>query len=160
MCKVHKGTKPGEKSPPFRPILSAINPPSYKIAKFLVPMLSDLTKNKYVSKDSFEFAKNIREQNQEFFMASFDIDSLFTNVPLVETIEISVKKLFGKKKKYKGFSRQQFKKLLSLAVQDSFFLFDGTYYEQGDGVATGYPLGPTLGNIFVSLGGDIDRKMS
>ena len=149
LCKVHKGTKPGEKSPPFRPILSAINTPSYKIAKFLVPMLSDLTKNKYISKDSFEFAKIVREQNPEFFMASFDIDSLFTNVPLDETIEISVKKLFGRKKKYKGFSRQQFKKLLSLAVKDSFFLFDDTYYEQVDGVAMGNPLGPTLANIFL-----------
>ena len=112
-------------------------------------MLSELTKNKYVSKDSFEFAKNVREQNPEFFMASFDIDSLFTNVPLDETIEISVKKLFGRKKKFKGFSRQQFKKLLSLAVKDSFFLFNGTYYEQVDGVAMGSPLGPTLANIFL-----------
>ena len=38
-------------SPPFRPILSAINIPSYKLAKFLIPLLSDLTKNDYVSKD-------------------------------------------------------------------------------------------------------------
>ena len=149
LCKVHKGVSVDGGPPPFRPILSAINTPSYKIAKFLVPMLSELTKNKYVSKDSFEFAKNVREQNPEFFMASFDIDSLFTNVPLDETIEISVKKLFGRKKKFKGFSRQQFKKLLSLAVKDSFFLFNGTYYEQVDGVAMGSPLGPTLANIFL-----------
>ena len=33
-------------------------------------MLSELTKNKYVSKDSFEFAKNVREQNPDLFMAS------------------------------------------------------------------------------------------
>ena len=149
LCKVHKGVTPDGKSPPFRPILSAINTPSYKIAKFLVPMLSELTKNKYVSKDSFEFAKNVRNQNPELFMASFDIDSLFTNVPLDETIDISVKKLFGRKKKYNGFSRENFKKLLSFAVKNSFFLFNGTYYEQVDGVAMGSPLGPTLANIFL-----------
>ena len=89
-------------------------------------MLSELTKNKFVSKDSFDFAKNVREQNPDFFMASFDIDSLFTNVPLDETIDISVKKLFGWKKKYKGFSRDNFKKLLCFAVKDSFFLLNGT----------------------------------
>ena len=50
LCKVHKKTL--GKSPPFRPILSAIRTPSYELAKFLVPILSDLTKNKYVSKDS------------------------------------------------------------------------------------------------------------
>ena len=70
LCKVHKGVKPGEESPPFRPILSAINTPSYNIAKIVVPMLSDLTKNKYVSKDSFEFAKNVRNHNPDLFMSS------------------------------------------------------------------------------------------
>ena len=123
LCKVHKGIKPGDESPPFRPILSAINTPSYKLAKFLVPLLSDLTKNKYVSKDSFEFAKNIRNQNPELYMSSFDIDSLFTNVPIDETIEITIKKLFGRKKKYIGFSKDQFKKLLSFAVKKILFPF-------------------------------------
>ena len=149
LCKVHKGTDADGKSPPFRPILSAINTPSYKIAKFLVPMLSELTKNKFVSKDSFEFAKNVREQNPDFFMASFDIEALFTNVPLDETIDICVKKLFGRKKIFKGFSRENFKKLLCLAIKDSFFLFNDTYYEQIDGVAMGSPLGPTLANVFL-----------
>ena len=131
IIQVHKGVKPGDESPPFRPILSAINTPSYKIAKFLVPLLADLTKNKYVSKDSFEFAKNVRNQNPDLFMASFDIDSLFTNVPIDKTIDISIKKLFGRKKKYNGFSREQFKKLLGFAVKNLFFLFNGTYYEKG-----------------------------
>ena len=149
LCKVHKGIKPGDESPPFRPILSAINTPSYKIAKYLVPLLSSLTKNKFVSKDSFEFAKNVRNQNPDLFMASFDIDSLFTNVPIDETIDISIKKLFGRKKKYNGFSKEQFQKLLGFAVKNSFFLFDGKYYEQVDGVAMGSPLGPTLANIFL-----------
>ena len=121
MCKVHKGVKPGDESPPFRPILSAINTLSYKIAKILVPLLADLTKNKYVSKDSFEFAKNVRNQNPDLFMASFDIDSLFTNVPIDETIDISINRLFGRKKKYNGFSRKQFKKLLGFAVKNSFY---------------------------------------
>ena len=87
---MHKGVSADGSPPPFRPILSAINTPSYKIAKFLTPLLSDLTKNDFVSKDSFDFAKNVRDQNPDFFMSSFDIDSLFTNVPLEETIDITV----------------------------------------------------------------------
>ena len=149
LCKVYKGMDTVGGSPPFRPILSAINTPSYKIAKFLVPLLSELTTNKYVAKDSFDFAKNVREQNPELFMASFDINSLFTNVPLDETINICVKKLFGRKNKFKGYSKEDFKKLLCFAVKDSFFLFNGSYYEQVDGVAMGSPLGPTLANIFL-----------
>ena len=58
-------------------------------------------------------------------------------------------KSFSKNKKYQGFSKDQFQKLLSLAVKNSFFLFNGTYYEQIDGVAMGSPLGPTIANIFL-----------
>ena len=53
------------------------------------------------------------------------------------------------RKSTRGFSRDQFKRFLSLSVNDSFFLFNGTYYEQRNGVAMGSPLGPTLANIFL-----------
>ena len=96
LCKVHKEVKEG--IPPFRPILSAINTPSYRLAKFFVPILSELTKNGFVLKDSFAFASDIRNQDPDMFMTSFDIDSLFTNLPLDETIELCVRKTFGKKK--------------------------------------------------------------
>ena len=55
LCKVHTGVSADGSPPPFRTILSAINTPSYKIAKFLTPLLSALTKNEFVSKDSFHF---------------------------------------------------------------------------------------------------------
>ena len=32
---------------------------------------------------------------------------------------------------------------------ESFFIFDGKFYEQYDGVAIGSPLGPTLANVFM-----------
>ena len=44
--------------------------------------------NEYTLKDSFEFAKDITYQNSTCFMASLDVDSLLTNVPLDETIKI------------------------------------------------------------------------
>ena len=53
------------------------------------------------------------------------------------------------RKSTRVFQRDQFKRFLSLSVKDSFFLFNGTYYEQRDGVAMGSPLGPTLANIFL-----------
>ena len=43
--------------PPSSRILDAINTPSYKLAKFLVSILSSLTINEYTVKDSFAFAK-------------------------------------------------------------------------------------------------------
>ena len=54
LCKVHKDII--DSCPPFRPILPAINTPTYKLAKFLVPILKSLTSNEYTVKDSFAFA--------------------------------------------------------------------------------------------------------
>ena len=46
-------------SPSFRPILDDINIPSYKLAKYLVSILSPLTINTYTVKETFNFAKEI-----------------------------------------------------------------------------------------------------
>jgi len=138
--------------PPCRPILSAINTPTYKIAKFLVPILATLTKNEYTVQDSFKFAEDIRKQNKKFVMASLDVDSLFTNIPLDETIQICANELFkGKKKteKVNGLTKAQITALLKLATKQSFFLFNNNFYIQKDGVAMGNPLGPTLANAFL-----------
>ena len=82
-------------------------------------------------------------------MASFNIDSRFTNLPLDETIEICVKKIFGRKKTFKGMSKIEFKTLLEFPTNNALILFNGKYYEQVHGVAMGFPLGPTLANVFL-----------
>ena len=46
--------------PSFRPILSAIGTPTYKLAKFLVPILEPLTTNEYTIKDSSHKQKNFK----------------------------------------------------------------------------------------------------
>ena len=53
-CKVHK--KFVDRWPPFRPIFSALQTPTYKVAKYLVSNLETVTTNKYTVKDSFNFA--------------------------------------------------------------------------------------------------------
>ena len=156
-CKVHKVVPVGE-VPPFRPILSAIDTPSYNLAKYLVPVLSPLTSNIFVTKDSFTFAADVRKQNSTLFMTSFDVDSLFTNIPLDETIDICVRKLFGRKRKFNGFSKLELTQLLQFAVKDSLFIFNEKYYIQCDGVAMGSPLGPTLANVFLCYWEDIWLK--
>ena len=84
LAKVHKTVTDG--LPSFRPILSAIGTPTYKLAKFLVPILEPLTTNEYTIKDSFTFAEELQSFDLKLVMASFDIESLFTNIPLQETI--------------------------------------------------------------------------
>ena len=137
--------------PPFRPILSAIGTPTFTLAKFLVPILSDITQNEFTVKDSFTFVDEILTQNSDLYMASLDVDALFTNIPLDETIDICVKKLFKTPDALvKGISKNDFRDLLNLATKESFFTFNNKFYIQVDGVAMGSPLGPILANIFLS----------
>ena len=134
---------------PFQPILSAIKTPSYNIVKHLVPILEPITTNQFTIKNSFEFAKEVIEQDSGLFMVSLDVEPIFTNIPLEETINISCDSLFGSEAKINDFSRSDFKKLLRMALQNNFFNFDGKIYKQTDGVAIGSPLGPTLANAFL-----------
>ena len=108
LCKIHKSLI--DNCPPLRPILSAIKTPSYNIAKHLVPILELLTTNKFIIKNSFEFAKEVVEQDYGF-MTSLDVESVFTNIPLEETINISCDSLFANEAKISNFSRNGFEKL-------------------------------------------------
>ena len=83
-------------------------------------------------------------------MCSFDIVSLFTNISLDETLNICLDQLFPyENSTYEGFKKSQFKPILELATKNTSFFFNGTLYEQVDGVAMGSPCGPTLANIFL-----------
>ena len=86
---------------------------SYNIAKFLVPILKSLTTNDYTPKNTFEFSRDILNQNSNLFMASLDVDSLFTNIPLDETINIIIEKLFSENGTVHNLNKDQFKCLLT-----------------------------------------------
>ena len=66
----------------MRPILSAIGTPTYKLAKFLVPILSNITQNKFAVKDSFTFVDEQLTRDSDLYMASLDADAFFTNIRL------------------------------------------------------------------------------
>ena len=83
-------------------------------------------------------------------MGSLGIDSLFTNISLEETINICCETLLRETDIYEGYSKCEFKTLLSLASKESYFFFNEVLYKQNNGVAMGSPLGPTLANAFLS----------
>ena len=84
-------------------------------------------------------------------MASFDIKSLFTNIPLEKTINIIVEKCFKNTTRYHGFTREQFTKLLISSVKNCHFLLNGVSFLHVDGVVIGSPFGPLFANIFRSF---------
>ncbi|XP_037784739.1 uncharacterized protein LOC119580713 [Penaeus monodon] len=72
-------TKVHKPNIPLRPIISSIGTFNYNTAKFLVPILSPLTTNKYTTDNSTTFANEITslDPKQPVTMASFDVESLF-----------------------------------------------------------------------------------
>ena len=82
-------------------------------------------------------------------MASLDVDSLFTNIPLDENIDICVENLYNDNKNPPNIPKHDFQNNFHLAIKEYFFMFNKKYYKQVDGVAMGSPLGPALANIFM-----------
>ena len=139
---------------PLRPILSSVNHYSYKLAKFFVPLLTPFTISPFIISDSFSFVQELLNSDidtKNVFMASFDVVSLFTNIPVNETTGIISNALFSDHQFFHGLDRSEFEKLLSLSVKNCHFIFDGCLYQQVDGVAMGSPLGPLFANIFMSF---------
>ena len=107
--------------------------PSYNIFKFLVPILSKLTVNEYTVENSFKFCQDVGNlsNSDNLFMASFDVENLFTNVPLNETINIILDQLFTlPNSTVIGLTKALFKNLLELSVLNSFFIFNDKLFKQ------------------------------
>ena len=147
-AKIHKPIK--DNVPSFRLILSAIGTPSYKLSKFFVPLLVPLTLNEYTIKDLFLFAEKLLNYNSNLVMASFDVESLFTNISLQETIDLCADLLFNDNPNIDDFTKTDLHELLTITLSESIVLFNNEYYKQIDGVAMGYPLGQTFANTFLS----------
>ena len=86
-------------------------------------------------------------------LVSYDVTSLFTNVPVDETIELLATKAFENdwfnKTHNLSLTRAGLKQLLEIAAKNQLFQFNGHLYEQKDGVAMGSPLGPLMTNSFL-----------
>ena len=77
------------------------------------------------------------------------LKNLFTNVPLKETVDIILTKVYDEKKIDAKIPKSILKELLYICTKHVNFKFNNEIYIQCDGVAIGSPLGPLLANIFI-----------
>ena len=104
--------------------------------------------NHLIIKDSFSFAK-VLEFDALLFIVSSDIMPLFNNIPLKESLNLCVQNLYRNQTHVGNLTKSSFYSLLKIIMFESFFIFDGKFYEQCDGVAMGSPLGPALAIVFM-----------
>ena len=124
---------------------------NYNLARFLCDLLSPLVPNDYSCKDTFSFVSQIKNANlSKKFLVSYDITSLFTNIPLQETIDIAINLIFNHNPNL-NITKKELKKLFLFAASQTHFIFNSKFYNQIDGVAMGSPLAPVFANIFMGF---------
>ena len=109
---------------PVRPVVSMLDTVEYKLAKWLDTFIKLNIPNIYMLNSTNEFVEKI--STFPIYpgdrMASFDVNSLYTNIPLKETIVIITNFLYSKKSVSRPpFPKAIFKKLLTMVAEGMFY---------------------------------------
>ena len=96
-------------------VVSQIGTYTYNAAKVIAKYLKPLCSNQCKISDTQEFASLIKDQpplNDDEEYVSYDVDSLFTNIPVAETIQYIIHQICKEKKISPICSQLIFKRLL------------------------------------------------
>ena len=113
---------------------------------------------KYTVTSNKGFLEKLKDFNhhKDDYCISFDIASLFTNIPLEETIHLVAKELYTDNNiKRPPIPKESLVILLKMAT-GGMFTHRNKIYQQCDGVSMGNPLAPTLANFFLGV---LERKL-
>ncbi|XP_074035217.1 uncharacterized protein [Leptinotarsa decemlineata] len=135
--KVHKE---GE---PLRPIVSSVGSPVHQLAKHVAHVLQPHAEkvDSYVrNADHLIDILKTQTVSPDDILVSFDVTSLFTQVPTGEALEII-------KKKYKP--EEHIITLAEHCIKNTYFIYNDQRYRQIEGAPMGSPLSPVVANLFM-----------
>ena len=138
--KMHKFSS-SDSFPKLRLIVSSIGTFNYNLACFLCVLLSPLVPNDYSCKDTFSFVSQIKNANlSKKVLVSYNVTSLFTNIPLQQTINIAINLIFNHNPNL-NIARKELEKLFLFATSQNHFIFNSKFYNQIDGSSHGISFG-------------------
>ena len=140
----------------FRPIISACNSVTFRLQKQLVPLLRLLEDHDSVSStvlNVYEFIDRVRGRHlASHVLVKFDIDSMFTSVPVAECLDLifsRLKPLEATIKEKFGLTPETVLSLVKLCGTVLFRLPSGECFEQIIGFPMGGPISPLVCSFFV-----------
>ena len=144
--------KPFDDIPKFRPIIDTTGTTHYEIGKYLSQLLHPLTINELTIKDTFDAKTRIETIDQSYFKqgykyVSFDVESLFTNVPLEKPSKSSKGESMMKKNYQQHWKDLPYESSYVTHVRKQFSVVIISII---DGVSIGGSLGPVLANIILT----------
>ena len=148
LAKVHKS----KEKPPMRPVLSMPGSAYHKVAVKVAEWLSVVPEcriNASTKSISDSLKEIVLEEDEE--VISFDVKSLYTNVPVKEAIQVCTELLYNMpEEKRPPVDRETFATLTEIASCNVIMLTHDGYYKQKDGLAMGSPPAPHLANGWLS----------
>ena len=131
--------------------VSSYNSAQYKLSKFVISEINHLAESEYILKNYQHLLESLKNVNMTSTscLVSFDIKSLYTSIPVKETIDIIVDSPYCNNS-FRNLNRNEFRKLLTTIAEDNFIIFDNKFFKQIEGVAMGSPISATFANIFMS----------
>lgn len=146
--KIHKDNIP------IRPIVSYSGTPLYRLSNHVADILKTYTSSDHCknSKEFSEYIRNIRIEDDEV-MVSFDVTSLYTNVPISDTLNI-INNLINADQQFSTKTKippVDFMQLVESVLTKTWFSYNNKIYTQTDGVAMGGPASSVVAEIYMQF---------
>ena len=129
-------------------------PFAYDLSGHSARILSPLTGNSnYTVKNSGEFANIISKETiqTDEVMISFDVELLFTNVPIEETAQAALHRLNNDPSLLdcRALTPTQIADLLNFVLRYTYFKYNGALYEQQEGTPMGSPISAVIADLYM-----------
>ena len=150
---IYGNIKTHKQGNPLRPIISQIPTPTYHLAKQLNNILAPYIPDQHRVKSSAEFLQLIKDSPASGTISSLDVESLFTNVPVPETINLICDRVYRNHTTPPlQIPEDALRRLLELCTMSApFTTHRGHLYTQIDGVAMGSPLGVFFADFYMGV---------
>ena len=142
---------------PLRPIIAQMTTPTYWTAKELNKIITPFIMNPYSLTSNLEFVDILRSTTPGRTIASLDVENLFTNVPVEETIGIILDRIYRSEMTPLNVPEHILREqLLACTTEAPFFSHTGELFCQVDGVSMGSPLGVLFAEAYMA---EVERRV-